>query len=143
MYSYHRPSGQVHLYFRCMSSTDLAISIFRTSASTSSSSIYMVHASPPRSTLDRIKLLDVEGNFDLDLRQEWSRRLTGFGHDVLIEGHTHQLYAERLANTLVVNPGSTRFNHTCATLTFPALEFRWFSLSGKTPLRTWNWGLDL
>lgn len=107
-----------------------------------SRSLYMVHASPPRSYLDGIKLLDAEGNLDPGLRQEWTRRLAGFGHEVLIVGHTHQVYAERLGETLVVNPGSTRFNHTCATLTFPGLEFRLYPLSNKTPLKTWNWGIN-
>lgn len=107
-----------------------------------SRSLYMVHASPPRSYLDGIKLLDAEGNLDPGLRQEWTRRLAGFSHEVLIVGHTHQVYAERLGETLVVNPGSTRFNHTCATLTFPGLEFRLYPLSNKTPLKTWNWGIN-
>ena len=103
--------------------------------------LHMVHASPPRSYVDGIKLLDQEGNLDPDAQQEWTRRLAGFGHDVLIVGHTHQVYAERLGTTLVVNPGSTLFNHTCATLTFPDLEFRLYPLSNKTPLKTWNWGM--
>lgn len=107
-----------------------------------SRSLYMVHASPPRSYLDGIKLLDAEGNLDPGLRQEWTRRLAGFSHEVLIVGHTHQVYAERLGETLVVNPGSTRFNHTCAILTFPGLEFRLYPLSNKTPLKTWNWGIN-
>ena len=102
--------------------------------------LYMVHGSPPQSYLDGIKLLDTEGNLDLDLQQEWTQRLAGFGQDLLIVGHTHQVYAERLGETLVVNPGSTRFNHTCATLTFPGLEFRWYPLANKTPIKTWNWG---
>lgn len=104
--------------------------------------LYMVHASPPASYLDGIKLLDAEGNLDMNSQRTWTQRLDGFGYDVLIVGHTHQVYAEQLGKTLVVNPGSTLFNHTCATLTFPGLEFSLYPLSNKTPNKTWNWGTN-
>ena len=102
--------------------------------------LYMVHASPPRSYMDGIKLLDDDGNILLDQKQKWSERLINFEHDVLVVGHTHQVFAERLGGTLVINPGSTRFNHTCAILLFPDLELRWFALSNKPPEKVWNWG---
>jgi putative phosphoesterase len=102
--------------------------------------LYMVHASPPRDYTDGIKLLDVRGDVLPDNRQAWSQRLQGFEHDVLVVGHTHQIFAERLCNTLVVNPGSTKFNHSCAILSFPELSFEVFSLSGQAAVKTWNWG---
>jgi len=104
--------------------------------------LYMVHASPPRSYMDGIKLLDEHGCVVPERKQEWAERLAGFDSDVLVVGHTHQVFAERLGDTLVVNPGSTKFNHTCAILDLPAMECQVFPLSNKTPLRTWNWGVN-
>ena len=48
---------------------------------------------------------------------------------------------EQLGNILVINPGSTVFNHTCAVLSLPDMKVRIFPLSGKTPRKTWNWGM--
>ncbi len=104
-------------------------------------SVYMVHASPPLSDVDGIKLLDIKGRILPNEASQWSARLADFKYDVLIVGHTHQVFAERLANTLVINPGSCNFNHSCAILKFPALTCQWFGLSGKTPVKAWNWGL--
>ncbi len=105
-------------------------------------SLYMVHASPPQSCLDGIKLLDENGNIIPEQRQEWSERLAGFGHDVLIVGHTHQVFSERLGDTLVINPGSTKFNHSCMILSVPELECTVIPLSGKPVIRAWNWGME-
>jgi putative phosphoesterase len=104
--------------------------------------LYMVHASPPRSDTEGIKLLDERGNILPDNKQEWSKRLEGFGYDVLVVGHTHQVFAERLADTLVINPGSTKFNNSCAILELPDLDLQLFSLSGKKVVKTWNWGTN-
>ena len=101
--------------------------------------LYMAHASPPNSLMDGIRLLDEAGQILQDQRREWIERLAGFGPDVLIVGHTHQVFAEQLGDVLVVNPGSTLFNHCCAILTLPDMQFRLFSLSGKQPTRTWRW----
>ena len=104
--------------------------------------LYMVHASPPRSYMEGIKLLDERGEILAERKQEWSERLQGFEYDVLVVGHTHQVFAERLANTLVINPGSTKFNHSCAILDLPGLEFRVLPLSGQKVVKTWNWGTN-
>ena len=104
--------------------------------------LYMVHASPPRSYMEGIKLLDEWGEILAERKQEWSERLQGFEYDVLVVGHTHQVFAERLANTLVINPGSTKFNHSCAILDLPGLEFRVLPLSGQKVVKTWNWGTN-
>ena len=76
--------------------------------------VYMVHASPPDSMSDGIRLLDQHGNIIEAEKQTWSERLCHFDYEVLIVGHTHQAFAEVLGSTLVINPGSTRFNHSCA-----------------------------
>ncbi|MEA2078598.1 MAG: metallophosphoesterase family protein [Pseudomonadota bacterium] len=104
--------------------------------------LYMVHASPPRSYMEGIKLLDERGEILPDRKRGWSERLAEFEHDVLVVGHTHQVFAERLANTLVINPGSTKFNHSCAILDLPGLEFQLLPLSDKKVVKTWNWGTD-
>jgi putative phosphoesterase len=103
-------------------------------------SVYMVHASPPGSYVDGIKLLDENGEILLEEKTYWTEQLARFDHDILIVGHTHQVFAEHLGNTFVVNPGSTKFNHTCAILELPSLKFEIFPLSGKTPVKAWNWG---
>jgi predicted phosphodiesterase len=101
--------------------------------------LYMVHASPPDSVKGGIRLLDIDGNLIDAEKARWSGHLEGFGHDVLLVGHTHQVFCEQLGNTLVINPGSTLFNHTCAILSLPELSVEWFGLSGKQPVKTWNW----
>ena len=104
--------------------------------------LYMVHASPPRSYTQGMKLLDENGELIPAQVKDWTTCLHGFGRDILVVGHTHQVFAEQLGRTLVINPGSTKFNHTCAILSLPEQDFRVFPLSGKTPLRRWNWGVN-
>ena len=103
--------------------------------------LYMVHASPPDSLMDGIRLLDVHGELVDEQLACWSGRLQGFAYDVLVVGHTHQVFAERLAGTLVINPGSTLCNHSCAVVSFPGPRVDWFALSGQILRKTWNWGL--
>jgi len=102
-------------------------------------SVYMVHASPPDSLMDGIRLLDQQGRDILAQKLAWTDQLGRFAHDILIVGHTHQVFCERLANTLVINPGSTIFNHTCAILTLPDCTVEWLPLSSKKIEHTWNW----
>jgi putative phosphoesterase len=90
--------------------------------------VYVVHASPPHSRVDGIDLLDFKGEVDPEKRAHWEARLDGFDHDVLIVGHIHRRFAETLADTLVVNPGSTCFSNTCATLTLPDRQVKFFHL---------------
>lgn len=105
--------------------------------------LYMVHASPPDSMIDGIRLLDQHGNIIEAEKQFWSERLSNFDYEVLIVGHTHQVFAEILGSTLVINPGSTRFNHSCAVLSLPDLNVQWFALSGQPIKKSWNWGMDV
>jgi putative phosphoesterase len=103
-------------------------------------SVYMVHAHPPDACHGGIKLLDRFGKLDMDQLSLWERQLGKFDHDVLIVGHTHQVFAEYIGKTLVLNPGSTAFNHSCMILRLPEMTTQVFSLSGKAVERTWNWG---
>ena len=103
--------------------------------------IYMVHASPPASLMDGIRLLDEEGVLIEAEQRLWSRALHNLACDVLMVGHTHQVFAEQLGEVTVVNPGSTLFNHSCAVLSLPEMEVEVFGLGGKGPLLSWNWGM--
>jgi putative phosphoesterase len=105
--------------------------------------VYMVHAHPPDACTGGIKLLDQESRLIADRAAYWSRQLQLFDFDVLVVGHTHQVFAERLGNTLVVNPGSSAFNHSCAILDLPAMSVELFPLSGKEIERTWNWSAEV
>ena len=103
--------------------------------------IYMVHANPPESILGGIKLLDVKATMIAEQRDLWEQTLKEFPADLLVVGHTHQVFAERMGNLLVINPGSTVFNHTCAILHLPEMYVEFVPLSGKEPLLSWNWGM--
>ena len=104
--------------------------------------IAMIHGSPPASVMEGIKLFDENGEMIEELREFWSNHLKSFSADVLVVGHTHQVFAERLGDVLVINPGSTRFNHTCAILHLPELEVEFLPLGGKEPEMVWNWGMQ-
>lgn len=101
--------------------------------------VYMVHAHPPDACHGGIKLLDREGVLQPDRVEHWTEQLAGFDCDVLVVGHTHQVFAERLGNTLVVNPGSAAFNHSCAILRLPEMTVQVFPLSGRQIEKNWNW----
>jgi putative phosphoesterase len=103
--------------------------------------VFAVHASPPDSMDRGITLLDQFENIMPEKRDLWASELAGYGYDALAVGHTHQVFGEMLGKTLVVNPGSTKFNNTCATLRVPDLDFRIFSLLGKTARKVWHWGM--
>ncbi len=102
--------------------------------------IYMVHASPPESLMEGIKLLDENAVLLQDQKSDWTDYLKTFPSDVLIVGHTHQVFAEQLGNILVINPGSTLFNHTCMILTLPEMDVQIYALSKMSPVMAWNWG---
>jgi putative phosphoesterase len=102
--------------------------------------VYMVHAQPPDAcTGGGIRLLDEHGGVRPERAAHWERQLADCGCDVLVVGHTHQVFAERLGDTLVVNPGSSAFNHACAILRLPELAVDVFPLSGQAVLPYWNW----
>jgi len=103
--------------------------------------IFAVHASPHLSMNRGIVLLDQYEEILSSEKEQWAHELEEYGLDVLVVGHTHQVFAEVLGKTLVINPGSTKFNHTCAILSLPDLEVRIVPLSGKTPRKVWHWGM--
>lgn len=101
--------------------------------------LYLVHISPFGSQLKGIRLLDEYGDKIDSEFEHWNLYLKEFDFDVLIIGHTHQTYAELLGRTLVINPGSTKFNHSCAILSLPEMKVEFFALSGKKIQPAWNW----
>jgi putative phosphoesterase len=102
--------------------------------------VYMVHAEPPDSCEGSgIRLLDQDGGVRPERAALWTRQLAASGYDVLVVGHSHQVFAEQLGNTLVVNPGSSVFNHSCAILRLPQMSVEILPLSGQPVRRTWNW----
>lgn len=96
---------------------------------------------PPRSVSRGITLLDQYENVMVEAKERWALELARYKLDVLIVGHTHQVFAEMLGSTLVVNPGSTKFNHTCGVLSLPDCKVQILPLSGKKPCRVWHWGM--
>ena len=103
--------------------------------------LYAVHASPPCEQHGGIKLLDQQGNTIEERINEWTLALSEFDYDVLIVGHTHQVYAERIGKLLVVNPGSSVFNHSCMILSLPDMEVETFALGNQTLVKCWNFGM--
>ncbi len=100
--------------------------------------IYVVHAHPPASQHGGIKLLDQDGRIILHQKDYWTKELAGFDYDVLIVGHTHQVFFEHIGDILVVNPGSTQFNHSCQILSLPDLTVQTFALNNKEIVQCWN-----
>lgn len=103
-------------------------------------SLYVVHAEPPDKKHGGIKLLDPDGEIITKRINYWETQLQSFNYDILIIGHTHQIFSQTIANTLVINPGSSKYNHSCMILELPSLTTQIYSLSGKKPIYTWNWG---
>lgn len=103
--------------------------------------IFVVHANPPQEQHGGIKLLDPDGQLKPERMEEWDAMLQDFEYDLLIVGHTHQVYAERLGGTLVVNPGSTVFNHCCAILSLPDLAVQFFNLGKRDIVKCWNFSM--
>lgn len=101
---------------------------------------FMVHAQPPDKCNGGIKLLSKEGEVLADRVNLWAERLRTFYCDVLVVGHTHQVFAEKIGDTLIINPGSSVFNNCCAILSLPEMTVEMIALSGKEIQKAWNWG---
>ena len=104
-------------------------------------SLFVVHANPPSEQHGGIKLLNQQGEIRDDRKAEWAQNLRDFEHDVLIVGHTHQVYAEHVGDTFVVNPGSSVFNHSCMILKLPDMTVQTFALGDRQVTRCWNFGM--
>ncbi len=102
--------------------------------------IHVVHGEPPAKPWGGIRLLDQRGALIQTRVQEWTRRLEGFDYDILVTGHTHQCFSERLGGMLVINPGSTLFNHSCMILDLPQQQVKLLGVGGRQPVPVWHWG---
>lgn len=103
--------------------------------------LMVVHANPPAEQHGGIKLLDQQGELMPERAELWRETLAEYPLDVLIVGHTHQVYAERLGDVLVVNPGSSVFNHSCMILSLPDLAVQTFALEGKQVIKCWHFAM--
>lgn len=103
--------------------------------------VLVVHANPPAEQSGGIRLLDQQGEIIEERRQEWTSNLATVDCDLLIVGHTHQVYAAQLGKVFVVNPGSSVFNHSCMILSLPELTVREFGLGGQDIVRSWNFSM--
>ena len=100
-----------------------------------------MHANPPAEQKGGIRLLDENGDVRPERGQEWTEKLAGIEYDVLIVGHTHQVYALQLGDVFVVNPGSSVFNHSCMVMSLPDLGVREFALGDREIVKCWNFGM--
>ncbi len=100
-----------------------------------------VHAEPPAAQTGGLRLLDTAGEPRAERLDEWHTRLADFEHDVLIVGHTHQVYALEIGDTFVVNPGSTVFNHSCMILSLPDRKVEILALGEREIVKCWNFGM--
>jgi putative phosphoesterase len=103
--------------------------------------LFVVHANPPSDQHGGIKLRDREGNIVEQRKAEWCDLLAEYDYDVLIVGHTHQVYAEQLGDMLVINPGSVPFNHSCMILSLPDLGIETFALGEREIIKCWNFSM--
>jgi len=103
--------------------------------------LLVVHANPPAEQSGGIRLLDPQGDVIESRRQDWAEKLDEVDCDVLIVGHTHQVYALHLGKLFVVNPGSSAFNHSCMILSLPDLGIREFALGNREIVKCWNFGM--
>jgi putative phosphoesterase len=103
--------------------------------------ILVVHANPPCEQTGGIRLLDTDGEPRADRMRQWTDKLSGLERDVLIVGHTHQVFALQLGEVMVINPGSSVFNHSCMILSLPELTVRSFGLGNRDIVKCWNFGM--
>lgn len=104
--------------------------------------VLVVHANPPsEQNGGGIRLLDPQGEVRPDRKEEWTANLADLDFDVLIVGHTHQVFAEQLGKVLVINPGSSVFNHSCMILSLPDMKVRIHALGNREVIKCWNFGM--
>ena len=103
--------------------------------------LFVVHANPPSEQHGGIKLRNRYGEIVEERKADWAESLADFDHDVLIVGHTHQVYAEQLGKVLVINPGSVPFNHSCMILSLPDLRVETYALGGREIINCWNFSM--
>ncbi len=104
--------------------------------------IYLVHAEPPEGLHGGIKLLDLSGEFIESRLRQWKSRLDDLDADILVVGHTHQVYAVTLGELLVINPGSLPFNHSCMILDLPDKTVSTYVIGAEEIVPCWNFSMQ-
>jgi len=104
--------------------------------------LHLLHASPVDPLHEGIRLRDAEGALLAEACRFWSKALSDYPSDVLVVGHTHQVFAVELESLLVINPGSCSFNHSCMILELPRKQVELFPLGGQQVLLSWNFGME-
>ena len=102
--------------------------------------INIVHAHPPAELHGGIKLLDIDGEVIDSRICYWEQELKKTDCDVLIVGHTHQVFALYIGELMVINPGSTVFNHSAMILSLPEKQVEIIPLENREIVKCWNWG---
>ncbi len=105
--------------------------------------VMVVHAQPPSGQHGGIKLLQQNGEIDDAKKAYWRQQLDDLNQDVLVVGHTHQVFAEVMGDLLLINPGSSAFNHSCMLLSLPDMHIQQFALGERDIIRCWNFSLLL
>lgn len=105
--------------------------------------VMVVHAQPPSGQHGGIKLLQQNGEIDDAKKAYWRQQLDDLNQDVLVVGHTHQVFAEVMGDLLLINPGSSAFNHSCMLLSLPDMQIQQFALGERDIIRCWNFSLLL
>jgi putative phosphoesterase len=104
--------------------------------------IHLVHDTPLDNSDSGIRLLDRDGQWIESAVEDWTQRLKDLDCDILVVGHSHQVFARRMDGLLLINPGSTAFNHAAALLELPGERVEFIPLQGKPLLPSWNFGLQ-
>ncbi len=100
--------------------------------------ILLVHGAPPQDTDRGIRLLDADGHWIKGEVTAWHERLAEVETDLLVVGHSHQVYRRRFGSLLLLNPGSTVFNHSAALVETEQLTVRFLPLEQRAILPSWN-----
>ena len=103
--------------------------------------LFVVHANPPSEQHGGIKLRNRDGELVEERMLDWAGQLAEYDYDVLVVGHTHQVFAEKLGDMLVINPGSVPFNHSCMILSLPDLRTETIALGNREIVKCWNFSM--
>lgn len=105
--------------------------------------LLLIHDAPVERPGAGIRLLDRNGRLSEQACADWTRRLSSVKADVLIVGHSHQVFAVDLGRLRVINPGSCPFNHSAALLELPSGRVEFLSLEGQPLRHSWNFSHSL
>ncbi len=103
--------------------------------------LFVVHANPPSEQHGGIKLRDRDGELVAERNDELDQALADLEHDVLIVGHTHQVYAEQLGGVLVINPGSVAVQPQLHDPVSARSQRQTYALGEREIINCWNFSM--